>query len=112
VECYPECEVKNLRSEPAPAAGFCPFRPTTEGRLGDGGKADADCVFLYDPLTAILQLVSDSPGHSTLSGPNNLAVSPRGSLLICEETINLQREAQSLFALTLAITGPWQPGLV
>jgi secreted PhoX family phosphatase len=65
-----------------------------------GGRADAGCVFQYDPLTETLRLVFDSPGHGTISGPDNLAVSPRGSLLICEDRTNMQREAQSLFALT------------
>ncbi len=65
-----------------------------------GGQADAGCVFEYDPGTETLQLIFDSPGHNTLSGPDNITVSPRGSLLICEDRTNLQREAQSLFGLT------------
>lgn len=65
-----------------------------------GGQADAGCVFEYDPVTETLQLIFDSPGHNTLSGPDNITVSPRGSLVICEDRTNLQRDAQSLFGLT------------
>lgn len=65
-----------------------------------GGSAGAGCVYEYSPKTETLRLVYDSPGHDTLSGPDNITVSPRGSLLICEDRTNLQTEAQSLFGLT------------
>jgi hypothetical protein len=65
-----------------------------------GGKANAGCVFEYSPLTETLRLILDSPGHDTISGPDNITVSPRGSLLICEDRTNSEIAAQSLFGLT------------
>jgi secreted PhoX family phosphatase len=65
-----------------------------------GGSAGAGCIFDYDPKTETIRVVYDSPGHDTLSGPDNITVSPRGSLVICEDRTNLQTEAQSLFSLT------------
>lgn len=65
-----------------------------------GGKADAGCIFEYSPITETLQLIFDSPGHDTISGPDNITISPRGSLLICEDRTTTYAGAQSLFGLT------------
>ncbi len=65
-----------------------------------GGKANAGCVFEYSPLTETLKLIFDSPGHTTISGPDNITISPRGSLLICEDRTISETAAQSLFGLT------------
>lgn len=65
-----------------------------------GGKANAGRVFEHDPTAQTLRLILDSPGHDTLSGPDNITVSPRGSLVICEDRITSETRAQSLFGLT------------
>lgn len=65
-----------------------------------GGKANAGSIFEYQPQTETLRLVLDSPGHDTISGPDNITLSPRGALLICEDRTVSQTAAQSLFGLT------------
>ena len=67
-----------------------------------GGKANAGYVFAYDPGQERLSLLFESPGHDYFSGPDNIVVSPRGSLVICEDRVNSNRFAQSLAGLTAA----------
>ena len=64
------------------------------------GSAGAGCVFEYSPVTETVQLIYDSPGHGAISGPDNITISPRGSLLICEDRTILDKRSQSLFGLT------------
>ncbi len=95
------------------AAGASPFvslegciaQPSAQGTriiftAKAGGSANAGCIFEYDPVAETVQLILDSPGHDTLSGPDNITVSPRGSLVICEDRTNSRTMAQSLFGLT------------
>ena len=65
-----------------------------------GGRANAGYVFEYDPDQEFVRLVFESPGHELLSGPDNIAVSPRGSLVICEDRVNGNRVGQMLAGLT------------
>jgi len=65
-----------------------------------GGKANAGYVFVYDPEQEWLSLTYESPAHDSFSGPDNIVVSPRGSLVICEDRVNRHRTAQSLAGLT------------
>ena len=54
----------------------------------DGGTARAGQVWSYRPEGADggeLTLVFESPDREVLDGPDNLIVSPRGGLLICED---------------------------
>jgi secreted PhoX family phosphatase len=57
----------------------------------DGGAARAGQVWRYRPSASdpadggVLSLVFESPDRSVLNGPDNLTVSPRGGLLICED---------------------------
>jgi secreted PhoX family phosphatase len=67
-----------------------------------GGNASAGYVFEYDPGRERVWTVFESPGHRYFSGPDNLVVSPRGSLVICEDRLNLQKSAQSVAGLTRA----------
>ena len=53
-----------------------------------GGPAGAGQVWQYRPLTADrghLVLVFESPSDGVLDSPDNLCVSPRGGLVICED---------------------------
>lgn len=53
-----------------------------------GGAAGAGQVWQYRPITATtgqLVLVFESPSTSVLDAPDNLCVSPRGGLVICED---------------------------
>lgn len=51
----------------------------------NGGDAHAGQVWRYDPEAEALTLVFESPGRDVLDSPDNLTVSPRGGLLICED---------------------------
>ena len=51
----------------------------------DGGEAEAGQVWEYDPRGERLRLVFESPGNGVLDMPDNLCVSPRGGLVLCED---------------------------
>jgi secreted PhoX family phosphatase len=65
-----------------------------------GGRAMAGCVFEYHPAWEKIWLVYESPGYDLFSGPDNLVVSPRGSLVICEDRLNKEKTGQSIAGLT------------
>ncbi len=65
-----------------------------------GGRAMAGYIFEYDPVREKIWLVFQSPGNDYFSGPDNLVVSPRGSLVVCEDRLNLYKDAQSVAGLT------------
>ena len=50
-----------------------------------GGEAAAGQVWEYDPGGERLRLVFESPGKHVLDMPDNLCVSPRGGLVLCED---------------------------
>lgn len=50
-----------------------------------GGAARQGQVFAFDPREQSLTLLFESPGREVLSMPDNLAMSPRGGLLLCED---------------------------
>ena len=64
-----------------------------------GGDADSGQVWAFDARASELQLVYESPRQETLYYPDNLAMSPRGGLVLCQDSY--RKEAQSLFGLTL-----------
>lgn len=51
----------------------------------NGGAAGCGQVWRYRPAREELVLVFESPSEELLDGPDNLTVSPRGSILICED---------------------------
>ena len=50
-----------------------------------GGEAAAGQVWEYDPRGERLRLIFESPGKDVLDMPDNLCVSPRGGLVLCED---------------------------
>ena len=50
-----------------------------------GGEAEAGQVWEYEPGAERLRLVFESPGKDVLDMPDNLCVSPRGALVLCED---------------------------
>ena len=60
-----------------------------EGRIyivsTTGGEAQAGQVWEYDPHGERLRLIFESPGKDVLDMPDNLCVSPRGGLVLCED---------------------------
>ena len=55
------------------------FVSTSGGNVGQGQ------VFEYDPLNERLRLLFESPSADVLNAPDNLCVSPRGGLVLCED---------------------------
>jgi len=75
-------------------------------RLGDafvyvistsGGAAGEGQVFALDPAARTFTRVYASPGADVLDNPDNITVSPRGGLVLCEDGDN---EVQALHGLT------------
>ncbi len=50
-----------------------------------GGEAKAGQVWEIEPARSMMRLVFESPGHDVLSMPDNVCVSPRGGLVLCED---------------------------
>src|SRR5262245_12017159 len=50
-----------------------------------GGAARMGQVWEYDPVRALLRLRYESPAAATMDMPDNLAGSPRGGLILCED---------------------------
>jgi secreted PhoX family phosphatase len=72
-------------------SGFVYFVSTSGGSAGQGQ------VFEYDPRRETLRLVFESPSASVLNSPDNIAVSPRGGIILCEDG---SRPQQMLHGLT------------
>jgi secreted PhoX family phosphatase len=62
-----------------------------------GGRAGAGQIWQYDPRSEKLRLVFESPGKELLDGPDNITVSPKGGIVVCEDG---KRAPQKLHALT------------
>lgn len=59
---------------------------TAQGDTAPGGFGDGrGQVWAYDTRESILRLVYESPGSMTLDLPDNVTVSPRGTLVLCED---------------------------
>ncbi|HET6952354.1 MAG TPA: alkaline phosphatase PhoX [Acidimicrobiales bacterium] len=50
-----------------------------------GGPAGQGQVFAYDPVAATFTCVFASPSAAVLNAPDNVTVSPRGGLVLCED---------------------------
>jgi uncharacterized repeat protein (TIGR03803 family) len=61
-----------------------------------GGAARQGQVFVLDPRAQTLTLLYESPGREALSMPDNLALSPRGGLALCEDGDNLPQYLRGL----------------
>jgi len=64
-----------------------------------GGGASAGYILEYDPRRETIWMVYESPGHEHFSGPDNIIMSPRGSLVICEDRVTRNKAAQSVAGL-------------
>lgn len=65
-----------------------------------GGAAAAGYVFEYSPPTEMIRLVYESPGHDHFSGPDNLVVSPRANLVVCEDRVTRDTAGQSIAGIS------------
>jgi uncharacterized repeat protein (TIGR03803 family) len=72
------------------------FLSTNGGSVGEGQ------VFEYDPRSETLTVIYDAPNANTLDNPDNICVTPRGSLLLCEDAAgNGFTEGERLVGLTV-----------
>ena len=63
----------------------------------NGGDAACGQVWAYHPGAEILELVFESPDPAVLDFPDNVVLSPRGGLVICEDS---EQEVQRLYGMT------------
>ena len=85
----------------------------------NGGDAEAGQVFHYRPTSddaGELTLVFESPSHDVLDSPDNIVLSPRGGLVMCEDGSDdqyvrgLDREGRILDLVRAPVVGEYQPG--
>jgi uncharacterized protein len=77
---------------------------TTKGYFlsTNGGPVSEGQVFEYDPFNETLKLIYASPNANDLDNPDNITVTPRGGLLLCEDAAGgTNIAAERLVALTL-----------
>jgi uncharacterized protein len=67
----------------------------------NGGAAGEGQIFEYDPRAETITLIYASPGAADLDNPDNVTVTPRGSLLLCENAAGDQIFGERLVGLTL-----------
>jgi len=72
------------------------FLSTSGGSVGEGQ------VFEYDPDDETLTVIYDAPNADAVDNPDNMTVTPRGGLLLCEDAAGNQFTAgERLVGLTL-----------
>jgi uncharacterized protein len=72
------------------------FLSTNGGSVGEGQ------VFEYDPRGETLTVTYDAPNANSVDNPDNMTVTPRGGLLLCEDAAgNDFTEGERLVGLTL-----------
>ena len=52
-------------------------------------------VFEYDPIAETVKLIYDSPSRDECDNPDNITVTPRGGLLLCEDAAGDDQRAAS-----------------
>jgi secreted PhoX family phosphatase len=62
-----------------------------------GGAAGHGQIWVYEPHCEKLTLLYESPDAASVDGPDNIAISPRGGILLCEDGDN---DPQRLVGLT------------
>ncbi len=50
-----------------------------------GGNVGQGQIFEFDPLNERMRLLFESPSADVLNAPDNLCVSPRGGIVLCED---------------------------
>ena len=85
----------------------------------NGGEAEAGQVFHFRPTSddgGELRLVFESPSHDVLDSPDNIVLSPRGGLVLCEDGSDdqfvrgLDREGRVIDLVRAPRVGEDQPG--
>ena len=65
-----------------------------------GGRHDAGQIYRLNDSSGSLELIFESGGRNGFSGPDNLIVSPRGSLMICEDRMGVMKKGQRIAGLS------------
>ena len=61
-----------------------------------GGNVKVGQVFLYDPARDAIKLIFESPSAEVLDAPDNITVSPRGGIVLCEDGDHTPQRLQGL----------------
>lgn len=61
------------------------FVDTEGGRPASDTGEPEGTVWVYDPASETIRVVFESPAEATLDNPDNLAISPRGGIILCED---------------------------
>jgi uncharacterized protein len=61
-----------------------------------GGRAKSGQIWQYNPKNESLQLVFESTGPDQMDSPDNVTVSPRGGLVLCEDGSRAPQKLHSL----------------
>ena len=78
------------------------FLATTGGTITPPAVDGEGQVFEYNPLAETLKLIYNSQSAAECENPDNLTVTPRGGLLMCEDNAgSTQNDAERLLGLTL-----------
>lgn len=64
-----------------------------------GGRAGAGQVFRLDVEKNTVELIFEAVDKGGFSGPDNIVVSPQGSLIICEDRLGMSTKAQYIAGL-------------
>ena len=78
------------------------FLATSGGTIAapPGGEGQ---VFEYNPFAETIKLIYNSPGAAECENPDNITVTPRGGLLLCEDNSgSTPNDAERLLGLTLS----------
>lgn len=65
-----------------------------------GGKAQAGQIFRLDIANDTLELIFEATERDSFTGPDNITLSPRGSLMICEDRLGMFTKAQYIAGLS------------
>ena len=78
------------------------FLATTGGSVTPPATGGEGQVFEYNPLAETLKLIYNSQGQGECENPDNLTVTPRGGLMLCEDNSGATtNDAERLLGLTL-----------
>ena len=78
------------------------FLATTGGTITPPELGGEGQVFEYNPLAETIKLIYNSQGAAECENPDNLTVTPRGGLMLCEDNSGgTPNDAERLLGLTL-----------
>jgi secreted PhoX family phosphatase len=64
-----------------------------------GGGASAGQVFRLDIARKTVELIFEASEQGSFSGPDNIVISPQGSLIICEDRLGMSTQGQYIAGL-------------